>query len=148
MQVYNAHSPFALLGRTIAVQHLQRKPSLLQMPHSLTSSRSLTSAIITICVGPEQRLFAGHEDILSRSSYFQSALKTQFFEGTRRLDLPDECPEVLSAVLEYLYKGDYTPKLVHNKKRDTWDIENNGQLGEATLTHHMSKVPILKDTAI
>jgi len=114
----------------------------------LTATRSLTSAIITICVGPEQRLFAGHEDILSRSSYFQSALKAQFFEGTRRLDLPDESPEVLSAVLEYLYKGDYTPKLVHNKKRDTWEIENNGQHGEATTMHHLSKVPILKDTAI
>ena len=85
---------------------------------------------------------------MSRSSYFQSALKAQFFEGTRRLDLPDESPEVLSAVLEYLYKGDYTPKLVHNKKRDTWEIENNGQHGEATTMHHLSKVPILKDTAI
>lgn len=51
-------------------------------------------------------------------------------------------------MLEYLYKGDYTPKLVHNKKRDTWDIESSGQAGEATVSHHNSKVPILKDTAI
>lgn len=94
-------------------------------------------------------MFAGHEEILSRSTYFQSALKAQFFEsGARRIDLPDESPEVLSAVLEYLYKGDYSPKLIHNRKRDTWEIENDGAVGEATVFHHRSKAPILKDTAI
>lgn len=111
-------------------------------------SRSLNSAIITLYVGPEQRLFCGHEDVLSRSPYFQCALKALFYDGNRRIDLPDECPEVLSAVLEYLYKGDYTPRMVHNRKRDTWELENNGSLGEATVMHHLSKVPILKDTAI
>lgn len=110
---------------------------------------SLTSAIITICVGPDQRLFAGHEEILSRSPYFQTALKAAFFDsGARRVDLPDESPEVLSAVLEYLYKGDYTPKLIHHKKRDTWEIEDTGSAGEATVMHHRSNAPILKDTAI
>lgn len=86
--------------------------------------------------------------MLSRSSYFQSALKAQFFEGSRVINLPDESPEVLSAVLEYLYKGDYSPRLVHNKKRDTWDLEDTGTAGVATVNHHLSKVPILKDTAI
>ncbi|KAK5942426.1 hypothetical protein PMZ80_004990 [Knufia obscura] len=135
---FNTESFSAGLQRSQSVRSPRKDHS------SPTSPASLTSAIITICVGPEQRLFAGHEDILSRSSYFQSALKTQFFEGTRRLDLPDECPEVLSAVLEYLYKGDYTPKLVHNKKRDTWDIENNGQLADLYGLDELKKLALRK----
>ncbi|KAK5099796.1 hypothetical protein LTS08_005511 [Lithohypha guttulata] len=130
---------------------LQRSQSVRspKSDHSTPNSpASLTSAIVTLCVGPDQRLFAGHEDVLSRSSYFQSALKAQFFEGSRVINLPDESPEVLSAVLEYLYKGDYSPRLVHNKKRDTWDLEDTGTVGVATVNHHLSKVPILKDTAI
>jgi len=87
--------------------------------------------------------------MLNKSPYFESALKTQFYEsGSQRIDLPDETPEVLSAVLEYLYKGDYSPRLVHNKKKDTWDIEESGNPNESTIYHHLAKVPILKDTAI
>lgn len=115
------------------------------------SPTTLTSAIITVCVGPEQRLFAGHEDMLSRSTYFASLLKSQFYEspnpGGRRINLPDESPEVLSAVLEYLYKGDYYPKLLHSKRKDTWEIEGNSD-AEATVFHHAVRQPLLKDTAV
>lgn len=75
-------------------------------------------------------------------------MKANFFDGKRRIELPDESPEVLSAVLEYLYKGDYTPNLIHNKKRDTWELDNAGIPGDNTIIHHQSPVPILKDTAI
>lgn len=113
------------------------------------NSGSLTSAIITISVGPEQRLFAGHEDILNRSPYFTHLLKAQFYTETssRRIELPNENAEVLSAVLEFLYKGDYYPKLMHNKKKDTHELEDGG-LSEATIVHHLSNAPVLKDTAI
>lgn len=110
--------------------------------------RELTSAIVTICVGPDQRLFAGHEEVLNRSPYFAAALRAQFFDGGRVLNLPDECPEVLSAVLEYLYKGDYTPCLSYNKKRDTWQLDDDGAKTPATVNHHLCKTPLLKDTAI
>jgi hypothetical protein len=108
----------------------------------------LTSPIITLCVGPEQRLFAGHEDILRRSPYFEQACRGQFYDGSaRRINLPDEHPEVLSAVLEYLYKGDYSPKLLQNKRKDTWELEDDGRADPA-ISHHGSKLPLLKDTAI
>ncbi|KAL6245868.1 hypothetical protein RBB50_007021 [Rhinocladiella similis] len=118
--------------------------------HATTTSQSagstLTSAIITICVGPDQRLFAGHEEVLCRSPFFESLLKGQFFENhSRRINLPDEQPEILSAVLEYLYKGDYYPKLLHNKRRDTWELENEGN---ATIQHHTAKQTLMKDTVI
>lgn len=109
---------------------------------------TLTSPIVTLCIGPEQRLFAGHEDILCRSPFFEAACKGQFYEGSsRRINLPEECPEVLSAVLEYLYKGDYYPRLMHNKRKDTWELEDDGK-AESTVYHHTLKHSLLKDTAI
>ena len=128
------------VGRLVVAAH---SPSL-----PLTTSSTLTSPIITICVGSEQRLFAGHEDVLCRSTFFEAACRGQFYDNqARRINLPDESPEVLSAVLEYLYKGDYYPKLLHNKRKDTWELEGNND-AEATIHHHAVKQPLLKDTAI
>jgi hypothetical protein len=64
------------------------------------------SAIITISVGREQRLFAAHEDVLSHSPYLSAACSGQFFQSAnKRIELPDENPEIFSSILEYLYKG-------------------------------------------
>ena len=109
---------------------------------------TLTSPIVTICVGPNQRLFAGHEDVLCRSPYFHAACKGQFLDASsKKINLPNEQPEVLSAILEYLYKGDYFPRLMHNRRKDTWELEDNGAT-ETTIFHHAEKQALLKDTAI
>ncbi|KAK5012238.1 hypothetical protein LTR39_004249, partial [Cryomyces antarcticus] len=61
------------------------------------ASPTMTSAIITLCVGPDQRLFAAHEDVLCHSPFFQAACRGQFFDSTsQRIDLPDEEPEIFS----------------------------------------------------
>lgn len=66
--------------------------------------RTLTSPIITLTVGREARLFAAHEDVLSLSPFFAAACKGQLLEAqSKRIDLPDEEPEIFSCVLEYLY---------------------------------------------
>jgi len=116
---------------------------------------TLTSAIITLCVGPEQRLFAAHEDVLSLSPFFSAALRGQFLEShAKRINLPEEIPEIFSSVLEYLYKGDYYPRLLHNKRRNTWELEdaadNNGGRGavESTVYHQATGEPLLKDTML
>ncbi|KAF3356178.1 hypothetical protein VdG1_06506 [Verticillium dahliae VDG1] len=81
-------------------EETQAKPA----PAPAVKSTSLAPApIVTLTVGREGRLFAAHED---------------------RISLPDEEPEVFSAVLEYLYKGDYYPRLRHNKHRNSWELEN------------------------
>lgn len=70
---------------------------------------------------------------------------------TKRISLPDEEPEIFSSVLEYLYKGDYFPRLVHNKRRNSWEIETgNGGTGsvESTVYHHGVDGELLKDTVI
>ncbi|KAI9885868.1 MAG: COP9 signalosome (CSN) subunit [Watsoniomyces obsoletus] len=109
---------------------------------------NLTSAIITIVCGREQRLFAAHEDVLCHSPFFAAACRGQFQEAhTRRIDLPDEEPEIFSSVLEYLYKGDYYPRIHHNKRRDAWELEDGGA-GGSTVFHSGVAGVVLKDTVI
>jgi len=125
------------------------------------ASPNLTSAIISIVVGKDQRLFAAHQDVLSHSPFFAAACQDQFFESNRRIQLPDEEPEIFSCVLEYIYKGDYYPRLMHDKRRDTWLLEGNteatspnlngGRVGggvEATFFHAGVGDYLLRDTAV
>ena len=58
---------------------------------ALTRLSTLTSPIVTLVVGHDQRLFAAHEDVLSLSPYFCAVLKDQFLDGSaKQVDLPDE----------------------------------------------------------
>lgn len=116
------------------------------------NNSTLTSSIITLVVGREQRLFAAHEDVLCLSPFFAAACRGQFFESaSKRISLPDEEPEIFSSVLEYLYKGDYYPRLVQNKRKNTWELEaEDGGAGnvESTVYHHGVDGELLKDTVI
>jgi hypothetical protein len=143
-------------------QHMLDKMESVRMdsPMMESVSPSLTSAIVTIVVGADQRLFAAHEDVLSHSPFFAEALRGQFFESTnRRIDLPTEEPEIFSCILEYLYKGDYYPRLMHDKRRQTWMLEgavsspdpNKGDrvaAVEPTIFHSGVGDIILRDTAV
>ncbi|KAL5114433.1 hypothetical protein ACEQ8H_007688 [Pleosporales sp. CAS-2024a] len=123
-------------------------------------SPSLTSAIVTVVVGQDSRLFAAHEDVLAHSPFFADLLRSQFFESTnRRIDLPDEEAEIFSCILEYLYKGDYYPRLIHDKRRSNWMLEgaasspdpNTGDRAvavEPTFLHTGVGDVILRDTAV
>jgi hypothetical protein len=85
------------------------------------------SPIVTLTVGREGRLFAAHEDVLCQSPFFEAACRGQYLDAqSKRISLPDEEPEVFSAVLEYLYKGDYYPRLIHNKRHNSWELEDAG----------------------
>ena len=64
--------------------------------------------------------------MLAKSTHFADLCRAQFFETpNKRIDLPNEEPEIFSAVLEYLYKGDYTPRLAFDKKRGNWYLDND-----------------------
>jgi len=152
------------LKKSTSVREPQRLSKKLQqsfddgtLPHQRPSSNQLggmkqpiaPSPIITLEVGREGRLFAAHEDVLSQSSYFDACLRGQFLEG-KRMALPDEEPEVFSAVLEYLYKGDYYPRLLHDKVRNTWELEDAGvyKSSSPAVTPHLptpSASPYLND---
>ncbi|KAL1988020.1 hypothetical protein VTN96DRAFT_1544 [Rasamsonia emersonii] len=125
-----------------------------EKPATPPMGSTLTSAIVTICVGPEQRLFAAHEDVLCVSPFFAACCRGQFLEShSKRINLPDEQPEILSCVLEYLYKGDYYPRLIHNKRRNTWELEDDrmdidGETREPTIIDQNTGAVVLKDTAV
>jgi hypothetical protein len=117
----------------------------------------MTSPIVTLVVGSEQRLFAAHESTLCASSFFENALRGTYSplvdaSQPKRIALPDEEPEIFSSVLEYLYKGDYYPRLVHNKRRNSWELESPNEDGrasvESTVYHHGVEGDLLKDTVI
>lgn len=116
-------------------------------------------------VGKDQRLFAAHEDVLNASPFFQSASKDNLYaspsNSARRIFLPDEEAEIFSAVLEFLYKGDYFPRLLHDRRRSAWVLESvdepstlspkfQGRGNSDTVTTHHSRANglILRDTAI
>ncbi|KAI1383888.1 uncharacterized protein F4822DRAFT_54277 [Hypoxylon trugodes] len=121
---------------------------------ALSPSGSLTPSIVTLVIGKDQRIFAAHEDVLCASPWFQETLSAQYMDpqNSKRIHLPHEEPEIFSSILEYLYKGDYYPRLVHNKRRNSWEIEQieeDGQnLAESTVYHHSVDGDVLKDTVI
>jgi len=57
---------------------------------------------------------------------------------------------VFSAVLEYLYKGDYSPQLAYDKKRSSFYLSTRESTSTKTpgITVQYNGVSILKDTAI
>lgn len=87
--------------------------------------------------------------MLCLSPFFSAACRGQFLEASsKRISLPDEEPEIFSSVLEYLYKGDYYPRLVHNKRRNAWELETGEGSVESTVYHHGVDGELLKDTVI
>jgi len=109
------------------------------------------SPIITLTVGIEGRVFAAHKDVLCQAPFFETACSSAGTHVTRtgstssqtkRIQLLDEEPEVFSAVLEFLYKGDYYPRLVPGKQRDSYELEDGvpaPSLSEPPITprsHH------------
>ncbi|KAI0873812.1 hypothetical protein GGS24DRAFT_373890 [Hypoxylon argillaceum] len=123
------------------------------MDATMSPDSNLTPSIVTLVIGREQRIFAAHEDVLSASPWFQHALSDQYMDPQvgKRIHLPDDEPEIFSSVLEYLYKGDYYPRLIHNKRRNSWELEPLDEErgpSETTIYHHAIDGDILKDTVI
>lgn len=111
----------------------------------------MSSAIVTLVVGSDQRLFAAHDDVLCSSPFFNNALRNTYMDpAAKKIALPDEEPEIFSSVLEYLYKGDYFPRLMHNKRRNSWELEpsDSERAVESTFYHRGVDGDLLKDTVI
>lgn len=95
---------------------------------TVTTKSAAPSPIVTLTVGRDGRLFAAHEDVLRQSPFFEAACRSNFPDAQgRRISLPEEEPEVFSAVLEYLYKGDYYPRLIHIRHRNSWELEDQAK---------------------
>ncbi|KAL4751280.1 hypothetical protein BDW72DRAFT_96565 [Aspergillus terricola var. indicus] len=132
-----------------------RGPARRPIPASPPNGSSSSSSVITISVGSDRRLFAAHKEILCVSPFFATACsraRSLNPLSSRRISLPEEQPEVFSCILEYLYRGDYYPRLVQNEKHNIWELENpkleDGQTDGATLFHPAAGGEILRDTAV
>lgn len=111
----------------------------------------MSSSIVTLVVGSDQRLFAAHEDVLCSSPFFNNALRYYCADSApKRIALPDEEPEIFSSVLEYLYRGDYFPRLAHNKRRNSCELESADaeRVAESTVYHGGIDGNLLRDTVI
>ncbi|RAH49194.1 uncharacterized protein BO95DRAFT_354897, partial [Aspergillus brunneoviolaceus CBS 621.78] len=114
----------------------------------------LVSPVVSLIVGPDHRLFVAHEDVLSRATFFDAMLRDQFIESNlnKVVALPDEDPEILSCILEFLYKDDYYPRLLPTKPVHSHPSKDGSPVGPntsptATFYHHRAGL-ILRDTAI
>ncbi|RAH72851.1 uncharacterized protein BO66DRAFT_316353, partial [Aspergillus aculeatinus CBS 121060] len=129
----------------------------------------LVSPVVSLIVGPDHRLFVAHEDVLSRATFFDAMLRDQFIESSlnKVVALPDEDPEILSCILEFFYKGDYSPRLLPDSENErqqnaeeflatkpvhthpSKDGKSAGPNTSPTATfHHHRAGLILRDTAI
>lgn len=76
------------------------------------------ASVITLYVGENRIEFHVYEDTLCQLSFFRAALQGQFREALERtINMPEDYPSEVSALVEYLYTGNYTytynPKGVH-----------------------------------
>ncbi|KAH8424150.1 uncharacterized protein LDX57_001904 [Aspergillus melleus] len=132
--------------------HVRAKKMQERMDSPPTDS-PLLSPIVSLIVGPDQRLFVAHEDVLCRSPFFAAMLRDHYVENAMNMAiaLPEEEPEILSCVLEFLYKGDYLPRLFRSKDTNTWDLKNaHPDSGSSEATIFLSGLPglVLRDTAV
>ncbi|KAJ5084801.1 hypothetical protein NUU61_009380 [Penicillium alfredii] len=159
-------SPNSNSSRRLERRRKPATPSNAASSPSPTTPSPSTSPIVMLRVGPSTRLFAAHEAVLSASPFFAARCHPQTPSPTpparlrpplqppgKRIELPAEQPEVLSCVLEFLYKGDYSPRLKHNARRQAWELEDTGTDAEgqsigATVFHQQAGEVILRDTAI
>ncbi|KAL8953811.1 MAG: hypothetical protein Q9222_000320 [Ikaeria aurantiellina] len=66
------------------------------------------SRIFTLIVGSEEKAFTAHASYLSQWPVFDRICNGNFQESnTGRINLPDEDPHVVRALLQYLYTGNF-----------------------------------------
>lgn len=67
------------------------------------------STVVTLTVGAGEVEFHVYEDVLCRLPFFHAALQTGFKETSdKTITMPDEDPEIVAALVEFLYVGSYT----------------------------------------
>lgn len=67
------------------------------------------SQVVTLLVGEEGTEFHAYENILCHLPFFSAALLTGFKEtGEKKIRMPEDDPEIIAALVEFLYVRNYT----------------------------------------
>ena len=90
---------------------------------SYVTLRHLQSPIVTLAVGSldEPTTITGHQSLLSKSPFFKSYFASATSPYT--VHLPDESLDAVGCFIQYLYTGEYFPKLIKRKDDDV--LEND-----------------------
>lgn len=65
--------------------------------------------VVTLYVGEERVEFHAHQDTLCHLPFFQAALLGSFKESSEQaIDMPEDDPSHISALIEFIYTGNYT----------------------------------------
>ena len=85
----------------------------------------LKSPVVTLLVGPPERetTITAHQMFLSRSPYFQSIFSTS---PTRTIQLPNEDLDAIGCFLQFLYTGEYFPRIIKNPNGEEHLEEETG----------------------
>ncbi|KAL0632101.1 hypothetical protein Q9L58_009033 [Maublancomyces gigas] len=74
-----------------------------------TFAKQIMSPIIILRVGPDQTEFRAYEEILCSLPFFRAALQGSFREASEKaITMPEDDPEIIAALIEFLYTGSYT----------------------------------------
>lgn len=75
----------------------------------MTTESHLLAPVITLYIGPNRLELHAHQDTLCKLPFFGAALNGSFSESlTKTIDMPEDDPSMVSALIEYLYTGNYT----------------------------------------
>ncbi|CAG8960980.1 hypothetical protein HYFRA_00002518 [Hymenoscyphus fraxineus] len=87
--------------------------------------RPYLSPLVTLVVGPESEttqpsIFQVHEERIIHIPFFHAALKPDaFLEGQeRKIRFGEECPDIVSRFVEFVYEGDFFPRTEYYMSKD------------------------------
>lgn len=71
--------------------------------------------MITLIAGPAKKRFWAHKDVLCNVPFFRQCLDASFLDTHHNvLELPDDDPDAVGAMVSFLYQDEYTPRIVRS----------------------------------
>lgn len=105
------------------------------------------SPTFALIVGPEEKTFTAHGSFLSQSPVFEKICKSHFRESqTYQIDLPEDEPDTIRAILQYLYAGNFHHYGTLEFAGSTWAASM--QLADMYVTAEKYQLSSLKDLVL
>ena len=103
--------------------------------------RHLQTPIVTLAVGLEgsPTSITGHQSLLSKSPFFRSYFASSTSPHT--VPLPDESLDAVGCFIQYLYTGEYFPKIIKTKEGKDGEVleRDPAQSEKDEEGHHLLK---------
>lgn len=83
----------------------------------------------------QHSILSAHQDLLTKSPFFEQKCADFAAGGPRRIDLVEEDVDAMGSFLEYLYKGEYFPKRMGEHLEPDASLPEIDEDGEQLLKH-------------